>query len=238
MGHVNEGGMHFIHFGKGIEKKEFEIDNNYASSKKKGIDRPQTIVYKGKTYEVVGVKPVKDNYQNKKISPNKIKDCKFAIGYRLFCDTTGKENICVLLMHETTTGFTKHSSQTYVLRTFHSFKTVDALVEVIIKKDHSMPVSSFAEKTLVKIDKNACWVAACIPISETKKLIKNETAKYRIDYSVRIDRGIEVRYQLLIAEEEFNYAFTEGDNLWKKIRHRDVEKLFSLSGFNNYCERF
>lgn len=25
MGRVNEGGMHFIHHGKGIEKQEFEL---------------------------------------------------------------------------------------------------------------------------------------------------------------------------------------------------------------------
>lgn len=107
---------------------------------------------------------------------------------------------------------------------FHGKK--DALVEVVIKKDHSVPVSGFEEKTLIKIDKNACWVAAYIPVSETNKQVKNGKDKYEIDYSVRIDSGIEVKCQVLIAEEEFNYALTEGENLWKKIRHRDVEKLF------------
>ena len=237
MGRVNEGGMHFIHYGRGIEKKEFEIDNKFASSsKKKSTDHPQTVVYKGKTYEVVSVQPVKDNYQNKKISPKKIRRCKYAIGYKVFCDKTGEEHICVLLMHKTSTGFTLGAHQRYVLRESHSFKTVDIVVEVAVDKDHKMPIRNFAEKLFIEIDKDACWVAACIPISEAKVLINNEKGKYRIDHLVSIDNGIEVRYQLSLAGEELSRWFFERENLWKLIRHMDVEKLFSLPGLNNYYE--
>ena len=238
MGHVNEGGMHFIHYGNGIEKKEFEFDNKYVSSnKKKSTDHPKTVFYKGKICKVVSVEQVKSKSPNKKVSPKILNESKCAIGYKVFRDITGNKYICVLLMHKIFKGFTLDSFQRYVLRVVHSFKTVDVLIEVAIKKDQRMPVRIFAERAFIEISKNACWVAACIPIPESKSMLIKEKGKYRIDHSVSIDSGIEVRYQLALCEEEFYYTFVEKEDLWRSVRYRDVEKLFSLPGFDNYCEK-
>ena len=237
MGHVNEGGMHFIHFGKGIEKSEFEIDNSFVSNKKKkSPNQPQTVFYRGKPREVVSVKLVKRDNPKKKISPERIIECKYAIGYKRFCDKTGKEYIGVLLMHKVFNSFTLDSSHRYVLRASHSFKMVNIMAEVAIDKDHRMPIRSFAEKSFIKIEQDACWVAVCIPVPPTNGLLRSE-GKYRIDYSVKIDSGIEVGFQLLVSEEEFSYAIAGREDLWKLIMGKDVEKLFSLPGFDNYCER-
>ena len=237
MGHVNEGGMHFVHYGNGIEKKEFEFDNKYVSSKKESTDHPKTVLYKGKICKVVSVEQVKSKSPDKKVSPKKINESKCAIGYKVFRDITGNKYICVLLMHKIFKGFTLDSFQRYVLRISHSFKTVDVLIEVAIKKNHKVPVRNFTERSFIEISKDACWVAACIPIPESKSMIKKEKGKYRIDHLFCIDSGIEVKYQLAIAEEEFNYTFVEQKDLWRLVRYRDVEKLFSLPGFDNYCEK-
>ena len=134
----------------------------------------------------------------------------------------------------------KHYSQSEILEILGNndeiFNRLQEYEIVAIDKDHRMPIRSFAEKSFIKIEQDACWVAVCIPVPPTNGLLRSE-GKYRIDYSVKIDSGIEVGFRLLVSEEEFSYAIAGREDLWKLIMGKDVEKLFSLPGFDNYCER-